>query len=84
MLRVDGVSPTDGEALVQGRYPYYRVFNVTTWAGAPNADRAAELVNWLKRRFESLPADYGVVPASRLRAAGWRFLGDELVGEPPE
>ena len=80
VLRVDGNSPRDRDALLHGSYPYYRVFNVTTWEGAD--EKAKRLVEWLKERFAMLSASAGTVPADRLRAAGWRFSGDELIGGP--
>lgn len=82
-LRLDGHGPEDGEALARGVYPLYRVFNVTSWSEAPAADdRAAELVRHLVDSAHRIDPVFGFVPAARLRAAGWHFQGDELVGEP--
>ena len=82
-LRLNGFAPDDDEALARGAYPLYRVFNITSWTAAPAADvRATALVQHLVETAPLIPKVYGFVPASRLRAGGWRFVGDEVVGEP--
>ncbi len=82
-LRLNGFAPDDDEALARGAYPVYRVFNITSWTTAPAADaRATALVQHLVEIAPLIPKVYGFVPASRLRAGGWRFVGDEVVGEP--
>ncbi|MCG6860378.1 MAG: hypothetical protein LJE70_03720 [Chromatiaceae bacterium] len=81
-LRLNGVSPDDAEALAQGRYPLYRVYNVTTWEGAAAKPLAKDLVRFLLDRVEGTDSRFFMVPVTRLRANGWRFEGDELVGEP--
>ena len=82
-LRVNGAAATDRDALVRGGYPLYRVYNVTTWEEeTPRARRAEALIKHLKERFGQVEAKYGFVPSERLRATGWRFAGDELIGEP--
>lgn len=82
-LRINGHLPTDGEALAAGKYPLYRTYNITTWEGkgveSPHAQR---LVEYLMKEVEQIDPKYGFVPASRLKKSGWKFLGDELVGEP--
>lgn len=84
ILSVDGHRPDDHEAIRDLRYPFYRTYNITTWEGAGIGNRKArELVDYLTRETEKLdPARFGFVSASRLRKAGWRFSGDELIGEP--
>jgi hypothetical protein len=81
-LRLNGVSPNDAEALTEGRYPLYRVYNVTTWEGAAGKPLANELVRYLLDRIEETDSRFFMVPVTRLRANGWRFEGDELVGGP--
>lgn len=81
-LRLAGASPDDPEALAQGRYPLYRVYNITTWEGAAGNPQAKALVGYLLNRVEQADSQFFMVPASRLRASGWQFEGDELVGEP--
>jgi phosphate transport system substrate-binding protein len=80
-LRLNGVRPDDADALAEGRYPLYRVYNVTTWEGAAGNPLAKELVRYLLDRVEETDSKFFMVPVTRLRANGWRFEGDELVGE---
>jgi len=44
--------------------------------------RARALVDYLLKEVHSLGAEFGFVPASKLSKAGWKFKGDELIGEP--
>jgi ABC-type phosphate transport system substrate-binding protein len=81
-LRLNGIDPNDSEALAQGHYPLYRVYNVTTWEGAAGKPLANELVRYLLDRVEEADSRFFMVPVSRLRTNGWRFEADELVGEP--
>ncbi len=84
-LRIDGVLPNDSAALASLRYPFYRTYSLTTWVGKNVANQHADdLVEYMKKEFDRLNADqYGFVSQERLRKAGWKFKGDELVGEPP-
>ncbi|MGD2080007.1 MAG: hypothetical protein PVJ36_02605 [Nitrospirota bacterium] len=83
ILKVDGLDPRNLEHLVSGDYPLYRTFSVTTWEGEGVGNpRARELVEHLLNEVERLGEKFGIAPASRLRQAGWKFNGDELVGEP--
>lgn len=82
-VRIDGVDPRDGKAIAEGRYPLYRVFNISNWTEAPAASALAdEMVAYLKRRSGDIDPSYGIVLAKDLRAAGWKFKDDEVVGEP--
>lgn len=83
-LKIDGYPPNDSAALASFEYPFYRTYNLTTWAGKRVENKhAQQLVDYMIREFEKLDASkYGFVSASRLRQAGWKFNGDELVGEP--
>jgi phosphate transport system substrate-binding protein len=82
-LRIDGYSPTDGNAIATKRYPFYRTYNITTWEGkGVENPKAKALVDYLMKEVESLGPEFGLVPASKLIKAGWRFKGDELIGEP--
>jgi ABC-type phosphate transport system substrate-binding protein len=82
-LRIDGYSPTDGNAIATNRYPFYRTYNITTWEGEGMENpRARALVDYLLKEVESFGSEFGFVPASKLSKAGWKFKGDELIGEP--
>lgn len=83
-LMIDGHSPSDVEALAAKRYPFYRTYNITTWEGKKVENRKAKaLVDYLLQAVEGIdPVTSGMAPASKLRKAGWKFKGNELVGEP--
>lgn len=81
-LQLSGTDPADRAALAAGRYPLYRVMNVTSWQGADANPLADKLVAWLVGRAAAIDPSFGIVPASELRRQGWLFAGDELVGEP--
>ena len=83
-LTINGFSPTDEQALAEGKYPFYRTYNISSWS-APHLARpeAGALVTYLMQEFHRVDPKYGFVPAMRLREAGWRFSGDELIGGPP-
>lgn len=84
-IRVNGFAPDDDAALAAGKYPFYRVFNITTWTAEPTANPLAdELATWLVAQANAgaMDARYGIVPAAQLRARGWKFLDNELIGEP--
>ncbi len=83
-LRVDGYLPSDSAALAALQYPFYRTYSLSTWTGKRVMKKHADdLVEYLKTEFGKLDADkYGFVSQDRLRKAGWKFKGDELIGEP--
>ena len=85
ILTVDGQAPTDTGAVAAHRYPLYRTFNVTTWtAPARRRDEARALVRYLSERVKEAgpQAPHHLVPADMLKENGWRFVGEELSGEP--
>ncbi|MBF0340018.1 MAG: hypothetical protein HQL95_03540 [Magnetococcales bacterium] len=83
-LRLDGVAPDDVPALLQGRYPFYHVFNLTLWEGEGVANpRARALVEHLVKAVEGMDPRMSMIPAAALRQAGWQFQKEELVGAPP-
>lgn len=81
-LNINGVSPYNQEHLISGKYPIYRGYYLTTWEGE-NVENpeANKLVNYLLKQSEKLGEKHYIVPASRLRQAGWKFEGNELIGE---
>ncbi|MEO5373552.1 MAG: hypothetical protein H7840_04660 [Alphaproteobacteria bacterium] len=82
-VRLDGHSPADTAAVAAGKYPIYRVFNISSWTEEPAKNALAErLAQYLVAHAGDIDPVYGIVPASRLRQLGWKFLDDELVGEP--
>ena len=84
IISIDGVSPNDSEALASGRYRFYKLLNMTTWHGAAANPIAAELVGYVLNHLKEIPAALHIVGADRLRAAGWKFQQQEVVGEPSQ
>jgi hypothetical protein len=82
-LKINGISPEEPIRIISGEYPLYKTYSLTTWKGEglsnPNARR---LVEYLLKHVEKVDPVYGIIPASDLRQAGWKFRGNELVGEP--
>jgi hypothetical protein len=83
VLRVDGHDPADQESVVSGDYPLYKTFSLAVWDGPAGGNpHVAGLIRELEGRVEALDKGFMIIPASRLRDAGWRFHGSELIGEP--
>lgn len=82
-LKIDGYSPSDIKPLIANKYPFYRTFNITSWEGA-NASNplAVKLVDYLLKNADNIKEKYGIVSHVHLKSAGWRFIGNELVGIP--
>ncbi|MBF0286026.1 MAG: hypothetical protein HQL51_16375 [Magnetococcales bacterium] len=82
-IKINGHDPKNEENLLTLRYPLYRVFSITTWEHDQDARTLSqELLRTIREAVETGVPSHGVIPASKLRAAGWKFQGDELVGEP--
>ena len=82
-ISIDGISPMDLETLLTGKYPLYRVLNITTWeAQHLQKLHSKKLVDFIIRQTELKGFLQGIIPVSKLREAGWKFRGNELVGEP--
>ncbi|MEO5377933.1 MAG: substrate-binding domain-containing protein [Magnetococcus sp. DMHC-6] len=82
-IRIDGVSPSDTTAVAQKRFPFYRIYNITSWdlPGVRN-QQAAQLVAYLKSHLDQIDPNFNIIPVSQLRQNGWIFQGDEVIGEP--
>ncbi|MEN8136476.1 MAG: substrate-binding domain-containing protein [Thermodesulfobacteriota bacterium] len=82
-INIDGMGPMDLAPLLAGKYPLYRVLNITTWEDRhlqkPHSKR---LVDFIIRQTELQGRPQGIIPVAQLREAGWKFEGSELVGEP--
>ena len=82
-IKINGYSPYEAEHLISLKYPLYRVYNLTTWEGKGLENtRAKKLVEYLLQYAENLDKEHNIIPTSRLRKAGWKFRGNELIGEP--
>lgn len=83
ILKINGADPFDKAALASGRYPFYRVHNITTWTTPHTVNaKAQQLVNYLLTNSHRLATEFHILPASLLPAYGWKFKGHELIGEP--
>ena len=85
MLKIDGHDATDLNYVLSGKYPLYRSYSLTTWKNNINKKsnlHAKKLVKYLQRHIEKIHTEISYIPPSRLRRAGWKFQGDELIGEP--
>lgn len=82
-IKIDEYDPGDLSALASGKYPLYRVYTFTTWEGEGIENpEAQKLVDFLLEQTDSLRDKMSIVSSPRLREAGWKFKGNELVGEP--
>ena len=82
-LNIDGHSPTDIDYVLTGKYPLYRSYTLTAWTSKTKSNQeAVKLIRFLQHYIEDTYKDISFLPVSRLKEAGWKFLGDELVGEP--
>ena len=85
MLKINGREPTDLEYVASGQYPFYRTYHLTTWQKDDKAKHVAlELIRYLQQYIEDNYEQVGYVSPSQLKQAGWKFRGDELIGEPDE
>jgi len=82
IITLNNQRPDDLQALIAGRYPLYRTYNITTWQGAARKPLADKLVAYLIQKLESQPIEKNLVTLKMLRKAGWKFNGDELVAAP--
>lgn len=83
VLTIDGHHPVQEKFVLNGEYPIYRTYNLTTWQGeGKNYDLAKEFVQELKEHIEHHGERYGFISPSKLKNAGWKFNGDELIAEP--
>ncbi len=81
-LKIDGRHPDELDHILQGNYPLYRTFVFTTWESKQLENpHALKLTYFLNEQIEQLGSQYDIIPASKLRKAGWKFKGQELIGE---
>lgn len=82
-LSINGAKPDNDEALIAANYPFYRTYNISTWSD-PNLRKAhaEQIVAYIYEHFGEIDPKYGLIASSRLRDAGWIFVGDELISPP--
>jgi len=82
-LTIDGHHPAQEAYVLSGDYPIYRTYNLTTWHGdGKNYELARKFVQEITDHIESHGERYGFIAPSKLKKAGWKFNGDELIAEP--
>jgi phosphate transport system substrate-binding protein len=82
-LRINGISPKDHLALLNSEYPFYRTYNITSWAPKHlEKPKIKQLISFLIENFNQIDTKYGLLSAKLLREHGWIFKENELIGEP--
>ncbi|MCI5221738.1 MAG: hypothetical protein D3924_03450 [Candidatus Electrothrix sp. AR4] len=83
-LRVGGADPGRADDLASAEYPFYRVYNITTWRQGSGMENkaAAAMVQYILSHLHEVKPDFSLIPADQLRQTGWLFEEDELVGKP--
>lgn len=80
-LTIDGVGADNYEKILAGKYPMYRTYNIAVWTKKELGNKLApEVITFLRQLVEKEGASFGIIPASHLRKAGWKFDGEELIG----
>lgn len=83
IINIDGKNPEELEHLLSGNYPIYRSYNMTTWTNENNKNEKAEkLMDAIYDYVQSHGEQFGFIPAEKLKSAGWKFKGRELIAEP--
>lgn len=83
MLDVDGYDPKNLNHLLNGDYPLYRTYSLTTWSNAENKNELAlQLVKDITEYIEKHGNKINFISSSELRLAGWKFKDNELIGQP--
>jgi hypothetical protein len=82
-LRIGNMDPTDTRHTLNGDWPFYRTYHLVTWTQSNRSNtEARKLVAYLRNKVETIYDEIAFVPPSKLKEAGWRFQGEELVAEP--
>ena len=80
-LKIGGRDPGDVSSLLSGAYPLYRTYSLTTWEDESTKNPLAQkVVEYVLQKAENIDRKFRLIPASRLRQAGWKFFGQELTG----
>ena len=80
-LKIDGYGP-EAANLKKPEYPIYRTFTMTSWEGKDSNSHSIKLIDYLIHKVEEVGEKIYMLPVSVLKKNGWKFVGDELVGEP--
>jgi ABC-type phosphate transport system substrate-binding protein len=81
-LKINGYTPEPSN-LLSLNYSLYHVYSLGAWEEEGLANpKAQKLVDYLLQQGEHLDKEVGLIPASQLKKAGWKFKDRELIGEP--
>lgn len=82
-LSINQKHPDDLKILLNGKYPIYRTYNLTTWTNENNINiKSKILVDGIYDYLQNHGEQFGFIPASKLKLAGWKFKDSELIAEP--
>jgi ABC-type phosphate transport system substrate-binding protein len=82
-LKINGYDPDNVSHMLSKKYPLYRSYNLTIWENNENENpKAKKLVEYILKNIGSLDSKYNLIGSKLLKENGWKFLGEELVGEP--
>lgn len=83
VLKIDGYDPHELSHLLTLKYPLYHAYSLTTWKGeGVGNSKAQKLLEYLISQVELRHKEFGIIPVSQLRKAGWIFKDREIIGEP--
>ncbi len=82
ILEINNIHPANLEALAKGYYPFYRVYNLTTWQQPENNLIAEQLVDYLREYVNQNYRQLNMASLSQLEKNGWKIKQGELIGEP--
>jgi len=83
VLKVDGHNPDDFDKILTGAYPFYRALYLSTWEpDHVKNPHSQKLVNYIINMVEQHGEKQGIISVRRLKIAGWKFSGNELIGGP--
>jgi len=79
-ITINGI---DAKNAINGTYPLYRVYNLTSWSSKHiQRQEAVDLIRYLTNQMHIERSKSAFISADTLKQHGWRFLGDELIGPP--
>jgi len=82
-IHINNSNPNRPEDVLTLAYPLYRTFSITTWEPTNNQKTLAQqLITYIQAHMKEIDKRHGIIPATRLKEAGWKFTNNELTGEP--
>ncbi|MDH3348077.1 MAG: substrate-binding domain-containing protein [Desulfobulbaceae bacterium] len=83
-IRINNADPSSLEDVASLHYPLYRTYNITTWKNGKNnpLHPSYNLIRHIIASLDKIDPAYSIVPVTLLKKHGWKFINDELIGEP--